>query len=112
MKGLIDIILRNKLMAKVLILFLTLLSGYAITKVVLNADFSTYLRQDDPVVQKFNLVGEEYGSKSIGMVVIEAENVFNSETLRLIRDLTIAYEELDGVAYVTSLANVLDFKKT
>ncbi|NIS69701.1 MAG: MMPL family transporter, partial [Proteobacteria bacterium] len=112
MKGLIDIILRNKLMAKVLILFLTLLSGYAITKVALNADFSTYLRQDDPVVQKFNLVGEEYGSKSIGMVVIEAEDVFNSETLSLIRDLTIAYEDLDGVAYVTSLANVLDFKKT
>jgi predicted RND superfamily exporter protein len=112
MKGLIDIILRNKLMARALILFLTLLSGYAITKVVLNADFSTYLRQDDPVVQKFNLIGEEYGSKSIGMVVIEAEDVFNTETLKLIRDLTDAYEDLDGVAYVTSLTNVLDFKKT
>lgn len=112
MKHLIDFIIRKRVPILVLITVLTLLLGYVMTRVILNADFSTYLRQDDPVVQKFNMIGEEYGSKSIALVMIEAEDVFNRDTLNLIRDLTEAYEGLEGIAYVTSLTNVLDFKKT
>lgn len=111
MKGIIDMIIRRRVIGVALLLLLTLLSGYEMFNIVLNADFSTYLRQDDPVVQKFNLIGEEYASKSMALVLIEAEDVFNPATLKLIRDLTDAYEELDGIGYATSLTNVLDFKK-
>ncbi len=112
MNGFIEILIRKRGIGLALILVLTLLLGYEMTQVFLNADFSTYLRQDDPVVQKYNLIGEEYGSKSIALVMVEAEDVFNAETLTLIRDLTEAYEGLERIAYVTSLTNVLDFKKT
>lgn len=112
MTGLIGWIIRNKRIVAIGILIATLLLGFAMIKVVLNADFSTYLRQSDPVVQTFNYVGKKYAGKSMGLVLIQADDVFNTETLKLIKDLTDAYEELDGVAYVTSLTNVLDFKKT
>ena len=81
MKGFIEILIRKRGIGLALILVLTLLLGYEMTRVILNADFSTYLRQDDPVVQKYNLIGEEYGSKSIALVMVEAEDVFNAETL-------------------------------
>jgi predicted RND superfamily exporter protein len=99
-------------MVMALILVSTILMGYAIPKIALNADFSTYLRQDDPIVQRYNYVGEEYESRSLGLVLLEADDIFNREKLELIRDLTEAYEGLEGIAYVTSLTNVLDFKKT
>ncbi len=112
MKGLIEFIIRNRGIGITILILLTLLLGYEMVNVRLNADFTTYLRQDDPLVQQFNLIGEEYASKSMALVLIEADDVFTPDTLKLIRDLTYAYEELDGVAYVTSLTNVLDFKKT
>jgi predicted RND superfamily exporter protein len=110
--GLVGWIIRNKRIVAIGILIATFLLGFVMIKVVLNADFSTYLRQSDPVVQTFNYIGEKYASKSMGLVLIQADDVFSTETLKLINDLTDAYEELDGVAYATSLTNVLDFKKT
>lgn len=112
MKRLIDIIIHNRVVGLVFLLLLTIFLGYEMLRVELNADFSTYLRQDDPLVRQFNLIGEEYAGKSMALVLVEADDVFSSETLKLVRDLTDAYEELDGIAYVTSLTNVLDFRKT
>ncbi len=112
MKRLIDIIIRRRGIVITLLLLVTLILGYEMFKVRLNADFTTYLRQDDPLVRQFNYIGKQYASKSMGLVLIEADDVFSPQTLKLVRDLTAAYEELDGVAYVTSLTNVLDFKKT
>ncbi len=45
-------------------------------------------------------------------MLLEADDIFSPEKLKLIRDLTEAYEGLEGIAYVTSLTNVLDFQKT
>lgn len=104
--------IRHRAAGAGILLLVTLILGYHVLKVTLNADFSTYLRQDDPVVQRYNYIGEEYANKSIALVLIEADDIFNTQTLTLIHDLTDAYENLDGVAYVTSLTHVLDFKKT
>jgi predicted RND superfamily exporter protein len=78
----------------------------------LNADFSTYLSQDDPLVQEYNRIGEVYGSNSTGMVLVSSERVFDPQTLQLIKKLTEAYSDVEGIRYVTSLTNVLDFRKT
>ena len=112
MKPLTNAIIRHRNISIAIILLLTLFLGYELTQVEMNADFTTYLMQDDPIVQKFNLIGEEYAGKSMALVMIETEDVFKAETLKMIRDLTDAYEGLEGIAYVTSLTNVLDFKKT
>jgi len=112
MKRLIDIIVRRRGIGITLLLVLTLILGYEMLRVRMNADFTTYLRQNDPLVQQFNYIGKEYASKSMALVLIQTDDVFTPETLKLIRDLTDAYEKLEGIAYVTSLTNVLDFKST
>ena len=83
-----------------------------IQTISLNADFSTYLSQDDPLVQEYNRIGEVYGSNSTGIVLITSDKIFTSETLGLINRLTEAYGDVEGIRYVTSLTNVLDFRKT
>lgn len=111
MSGLIRSLLRFRVALLACVLLATGWLGYELANIRLNGDFSTYLSRSDPAVRQFNLVGERYGSKSIGIVVVESSNVFDSDILRLIRDLTAAYEQVDGVAYVTSLTNVLDFRQ-
>ncbi len=112
MKRLADLIIRNRVVVLIVVALATLFLGYEATKVKLNADFSSYLQQDNPLVQKFNRVGEIFAGKSITMVTIESEDIFSTKTLTLIRDLTNAYENLDGVSHVTSLTNIIDFRKT
>ncbi|NIN92976.1 MMPL family transporter [bacterium] len=112
MKTIADLIIRNRVIAIVLVVLTTLFLGYEVTKVRFNADFSSYLQADNPLVREFNRIGEVFAGKSIAMVLIESEDLFSSETLTLIRDLTDAYGNVDGVSHVTSLTNVLDFKKT
>lgn len=112
MKTIVEFIIRFRWLVIIVLVATVLFLGYEMLDIRLNADFTTYLRQDDSLVQQFNYIGEEYASKSMASVLIEADDVFSPETLKLVRDLTDAYEELEGIAYVTSLTNVLDFKKT
>ncbi len=112
MRRLIDIIIRRRGIVIALLIVLTVILSYEMLRVRMNADFTTYLRQDDPLVQQFNYIGKEYASKSVALVLIQTEDVFTPATLKLIRDLTDAYEKLGEIAYVTSLTNVLDFKST
>jgi predicted RND superfamily exporter protein len=107
-----DFIIRYRVPVIIVVAIITLFLGYKMMALKLNADFSTYLRQDDPLVQQYNRIGEEFGGKSIALVLIESEQLFTAQSLEQIRKLTDAYEDMDGISYITSLANVLDFKKT
>ncbi len=111
MKIFAEFIIRYRLAVIFLVVILTLLLGYQMIKVNMNADFATYLQQDDPLVQQYNKIGNKFGGKSTAMILIETEDVFSVQNLKLVRDLTEAYQSLNEVSYVTSLANVLDFKK-
>jgi predicted RND superfamily exporter protein len=77
----------------------------------INSDILSYLPKDDPAVELFNKVGEQFGGSSLAMVALETDDVFNAATLQRIRKLTEAYEGLDGVRDVVSLTNILDIKK-
>ncbi|MCH2448525.1 MAG: MMPL family transporter [Gracilimonas sp.] len=94
-------------------LLITAILGWKTVQTLsLNADFSSYLSEDDPLVQEYNRIGEVYGSNSTGMVLVSSERVFDPQTLQLIKKLTEAYSDVEGIRYVTSLTNVLDFRKT
>lgn len=103
MEKFIEFIIRNRRAVIAFTLILTLLLGYEMLRVALNADFSTYLRQDDPVVRQFNMIGEEYAGKSIALVLVESDDVFQPQTLKLIQDLTSAYEGIEEIAGTVAL---------
>lgn len=91
---------------------LTVYMGWMSLSVKLNADFSTYLSQDDPLVQDYNQIGDIFGGNDIGIVLVSSQNLFEEEKLELVKRLTDRYDQMDGINYVTSLTNVVDFRKT
>jgi predicted RND superfamily exporter protein len=113
MLRLADLIIRYRWWVIILALLLTGVLGWKTFSVSLNADFSTYLSQDDPAVQKYNRIGDIFGGNDLGVVLLNSDNeVFTQSNLDLIGQLTEAYEEVEGISYVTSLSNVIDFRET
>lgn len=92
-------------------IIITLIIGYSMKDLKINADITSYLPKTDPVVKLFNYIGEEYGGTLLAMVALETEDIFNKETIGRINYLTSEFKLVNGVSYVTSLANVLDIKK-
>jgi uncharacterized protein len=111
LERLADIIIARRRWVVGVVLALTATAGYGLTKVQLNADFATYLKQSNPLVQAYNYIGDTFGGNSIGLVLVTAPDVFEPEVVDAIDRLTEAYRDIEGIGYVTSLTNVVDFRK-
>ncbi|MFV1979897.1 MAG: RND family transporter, partial [Rhodothermia bacterium] len=107
-----DFIMRQRWPVIIVTVVITALMAWQATKVTLNGDFSNYLREDDPLVREYNRVGEVFGGKETGIVLVTAENIFTAENLKLVAQLTETFGNVDGISDVLSLTNVVDFRKT
>jgi predicted RND superfamily exporter protein len=107
-----DAIVRRRRIVVWLTLALTVAAVPGALRLRVNADFVTYLSADNPVVRVYHHVADVFGGNETGMVLLTAPDVYRPDVLALIDSLTSAYESIDGVAYVTSLANTLDFAAT
>lgn len=112
MLKLADFVLHHRKAIVLAVVLITGLLGWQATKVGLNADFSTYLSQSDPLVQQYNRIGESFGGNSVGYALISTNDVFNKENLELVKKLTEAFNNVEGIRYATSLTNITDFRKT
>jgi len=93
-------------------ILITLVLGYSLKNLKINADIISYFPKSDPVVELFNHIGEEYGGNLLAIVALETDDIFNKETIERVQYLTSQFKFVEGVSYVTSLSNVLDIKKT
>jgi predicted RND superfamily exporter protein len=106
-----EFVLRWRAPLLIAVLVATALLGVAVMGAKLNADFSTYLSQDSPLVREFNRVGEVFKANYIGMVLVQTDDLFTPENLTLLDRLTRAYKSIEGVDSVTSLTNAVDFQR-
>jgi uncharacterized protein len=111
MRKFAELVLKYHIAVIVITLALTIFFGYGLTKVSINSDILSYLKNDD-VVRLFNRIGADYGGNTMAMVAIEGQEIFSTPTLTTIKDLTEAYSQIPGVSSVMSLTNILDIKKT
>ena len=110
MKKAAELIIKFRIGIIVGAILLTLFFGYSLRNLTINPDIVSYFPKDDPVVELFNYIGEEYGGNQIAIVAIESEEIFQKDIIRNIQEITSDIQMLDGVSYVTSLTNVLDIK--
>ena len=96
----------------VLTFLTTLILGYFLKDLSINSDILSSLAQDDPRVVLLNEVGDKFGGSSLAIVALESDDAFSHANLARVADITRRFKETDEVAYVTSLTNVLDIKKT
>jgi predicted RND superfamily exporter protein len=91
---------------------ITAVLAFFIKDLEVDPDVFNYLPDDDPKASLFKEVGINYGGNYIGIIGIESDNIFNTSTLSLVRDITDSVRFTDGVGTVTSLTNVIDIKGT
>lgn len=107
MRKFAEMVLKYRVMVIVLTLGLTIFFGYGLTKVRLNTDMLSYLKRG-PIVDLFNRIGDEYGGNTLTLTVLEADEIFTTETLTVISEMTEAYKQIPEVSSVMSLTNILD----
>ncbi len=112
MKKFTEAVLKFRIAILVTVAGLTIFFGVGLTKVTINSDILSYLDPDNPTIQIFNKVGDEYGGNTIAMVAVESDDIFTTASLSFIHQLTEDFGQIVGVESVISLTNVVDIKKT
>lgn len=96
----------------VIVLGLTLFLGYQISYLTINSDILSTLPDDDPTALLYKNIGAQFGGNEIGMIVLETNDVFKTEILQHIKQITDSLRIIDGVSTVTSITNILDIKSS
>ena len=95
----------------IFVIAVTVLAGFQIPKVKINSDVISSLPADDPDAVLLKKIGEQFGGNRIGMVILECENVFTTEVLQHVKQITDSLLQTEGISSVSSLTNAMDIKE-
>jgi len=112
MEKLTRIIIKLKWIIVASVLALTIFFGYQTKFLTINSDILSSLPDDDPAASLYKEIGTQFGGNDMGMIVLESDNVFKTEILQHIKQITDSLKYTDGVSTVTSLTNILDIKSS
>jgi predicted RND superfamily exporter protein len=107
-----DLVIRFRVPVIAVTLAVTLGLGYFIKDTRVNSDILGYLPKNDPAVQLNNHVGELFGGTQLAVIALETGDVFTASCLAHVASLTADIADVEGVASVTSLADVIDIRKS
>ncbi|MGA2380995.1 MAG: MMPL family transporter [Spirochaetia bacterium] len=111
MKRLTDFVFRNRAPIIVVFLALTVFFAFWIKDLKVNSDSISYLPKDDAAVQLFNHLGDTFKQNDVVVAAVESDDVFSARTLQDVDCLTQAFQGVDGVSTVLSLADMMDIRK-
>jgi hypothetical protein len=111
MERLIAFVFGHRVLIIIVFVATTLFFAYWIKGITVNSDVVTYLPQSDAAVRLFNYLGEKFGQNDVVVVLVESDNVFSAQTLKDLDNLTRAFQCIEGVASVISLADMMDIRK-
>ncbi len=103
-------ILKYKWLIIIIVLLLTGILGYQIKNVKINSDIISSLPDDDPDAALFKKIGKEFGGNNMGIVILETDNIYNTEVLEHVQMLTDTIREIEGISAITSITNIIDIK--
>ncbi|MCH9006928.1 MMPL family transporter, partial [candidate division KSB1 bacterium] len=66
------------------------------------------LPDSDPDAVLLKQIGEKFGGNRIGMVILETDDVFTTEVLSHVRQITDSIKEMEYISSVTSITNIMD----
>ena len=105
-------IIRLKWLIIVIVAGLTIFFGYHIRNISIDSDVINSLNDTDPTARLYRGIGIEFGGNEIGMIVLEAEDVFTANVIRHVKQITDSVRFTGGVSTVTSLTDILDIKSS
>ena len=72
----------------VTVILLTAFLGYQIKDLRINSDVISALPDDDPDAALFKEIGSKFGGNDMGMIILETDNIFKTEVLEHVQQLT------------------------
>lgn len=91
----------------VILLVLALLASLAkIGHLEIDSSAEGLMVEGDPARDYYEEVKEKFGNDNLTVVVVKSKDIFNTETLTLIENLTNEFLDIDGVGKVVSLTTV------
>jgi len=107
MQHLAKAIIKLRSVIILLVFALTLVLGYQIRNLSINSDVISSLPDDDPYASLLKRVGEQFGGNKIGMVILETDNIYTTEVLEHVKQVTDTLKLQQGISSVTSLTNII-----
>jgi len=104
-------ILRYRLIIILIVLVISGFTGYQITKMEINSDVINSLPDDDPDAALLKRIATQFGSNKMGMVIVEADDIFQTHIIEDVLKLTDTIKDIDGVMSVTSMTNIIDISE-
>jgi len=105
-------IIKLKWVIIVSVIGFTLFFGYQIKHLTINSDILSTLPDDDPTGLLYKNIGAQFGGNEIGMIVLEADDIFQTNVLQHIKQVTDSLKITGGISTVTSLTNILDIRSS
>ncbi len=112
MNRLAELIVKLKWPIILAVVALTVFFGMQLKNISINSDVLSSLPDDDPIAKLYKNVGDKYGGNAMGMVVLETDDVFKTEVLEHVKQITDSLKITDGISTVTSLTDIIDIKST
>ncbi len=94
----------------IIVIFITIFLTFQIRNLRFNPDVIKSLPDSDPDAVLLKQINEEFTVNNMGMVILEADDIFTPEVLEHIRIITDSLIETEGIASVMSLTNVMEIK--
>ncbi len=110
MNKIAELIVRLKWLIIMVVLVLTVFFGMQLKNITINSDVISSLPDDDPVAKLYKDVGNKYGGNAMGMIILETNNVFTTDVLEHIKQVTDSIRITDGISTVNSLTDIIDIK--
>jgi len=110
MEKLAKAVLNLKWFIIAIVFILTIILGYQIRNMQINSDVVSALPDKDPDVALFKKIGQDFGGNKIGMIILEAPEIFNNDVILDVKKLTDSIGLMEGIASVTSITNIIDIK--
>ena len=92
------------------VFILTIFFGYQIKNLQINSDVISSLPDDDPHAVLLKEISEKFGGNKMGMIILETDNIFKTEILEHIRQITDSLSMMDGISSVTSITNIINIR--
>ncbi len=95
-----------------MVLLLTALAGFGITKIETRNNYDSDLPKDDPIIATNDRLEEVFGEKDVVMIGIRTDDIFNEITLNKIALISEELKQVDGVVedQIISLATLNNIK--
>lgn len=94
---------KNALGIIIITVLLTVFFAYLLKDLQIKDDITKYPPKDDPIVQRYNSLAEEFGINSMLMIGFSIDS---TDDLKIVDELTQKISKLEGVEHVTSFTNI------